>query len=125
MPLSEAFIISVSVSAEASSLSSTLISLSAAKAAQLTVPAIARTQTLRLNFNLIKIILSSFASKPGLGCALAAIVPSFHRNRQKLSWKQHAHCHFGKMQLCLWQCGDAHSSLLGAASVSRRVAYSL
>jgi hypothetical protein len=53
IPRSEALIISVSVSAEASSLSSTLIALSAAKAAVLMVPAIARTQTLCLKFILI------------------------------------------------------------------------
>src|ERR1022692_4216104 len=54
IPLSEALIISVSVSAEASSLSSTLISLSAAKAAVLTELAIARTQIGYLKFILIK-----------------------------------------------------------------------
>jgi hypothetical protein len=65
IPLSAARIISVSVSAEASSLSSTLIALSAANAAVLMEPAIARTQTQCFTFVLIDIHSSSFVWKPG------------------------------------------------------------
>jgi hypothetical protein len=75
IPLSEALIISVSVSAEAFSLSSTLIALSAAKAALLREPAIARTQTQCFEFILIKKSSPlSFVLKPGFRFVLSLVV---------------------------------------------------
>ena len=66
IPLSEALIISVSVSAEASSLSSTLISLSAANATVLMEPAIARIHTPCFKFVLIDIHPFALILKPGV-----------------------------------------------------------
>src|SRR5579863_9825060 len=68
-PLSSALIMSVSVSAEASSLSSTLISRSAAKAVEPMEPAIARIHIQRFEFVFIRVnFLFSF-------CRLVAQAP--------------------------------------------------
>src|ERR1700686_2887013 len=72
IPLSDALIISVSVSAEASSLSSTLISRSAAKATVLMEPAIARTQIGCLKFILIK---SPFVFRLEAGLSQDSVLP--------------------------------------------------
>src|SRR5580704_1725974 len=79
IPLSEALIMSVSASAEASNLSSTLISLSAAKAAVLMEPAINRTQEQCFRFVFIKnspFLLSSWSQDSVLSWQLSLQTPA-------------------------------------------------
>jgi hypothetical protein len=123
IPLSAALIIAVSASAEASSLSSTLASLSAAKAA--VEPAIARTQTQRLKFTLIKVLPFVFRFETRI--RVATIDVNSPRTRTQPFRQKHARGRFkpvaervapGEQTLAQ---GRRHSQLIERRFVNRAV----